>query len=82
MGDELLNKGWRDMAIVLGAAFAFVALIYLIALSAILGGAYRLLIAAPIRKLGWHLRYLALGPGDQLCFQRSIVAPTAPQERE
>ena len=77
MGSELLNKGWRGIAAVLSAAVGFVALV-LIALCVILEGAFRLLIAAPIKKLGWHLRHLAPGPGDQLSFRRSAVTPQHP----
>jgi len=78
VGRELLDKGWRGVAAVLSAAVGFVALVYLIALCVILEGAFRLLIAAPIKKLGWHLRQLAPGPGDHLSFRRSAVTPQHP----
>jgi len=77
VGSELLDKGWRGIAAVLSAAVGFVALVYLIALCVILEGAF-LLIAAPIKKLGWHLRQLAPGPGDHLSFRRSAVTPQHP----
>jgi hypothetical protein len=70
------------MAVLLGATFAFVALVYLIVLSVILGGAYRLLIAAPIRRLGWHIRQLSPGPGDQLSFRGAAVTPQDPHQRK
>ena len=77
-GDGSLNKGWRNPAVVLIASFGFVLLLYLIALSVIFGGAYRVLVIAPVRSLGRYLGQLAPGPGDHLSFQRSAGTPTPP----
>jgi hypothetical protein len=78
LGGASLNKGWQNPAVVLIAAFGFVLLVYLIALFVIIGGAYRILVIAPVRGLGRYVGQLAPGRGDHLSFRRSAGTPTPP----